>query len=256
MDLHVIDKAELRREFDRSEGSWHVLSREATWKALEEAVDAAFDEARQHGQIRKGDLRKAVTRHFVERVMRRARKVRRATRKPLVRELERTMNSVRQQRNLARRELDELRTVAASLEADVTSEEDRILYSEEERTFDRELRGKLQELQQRAADSVLDAAAVEELSAFVRTQRKRAVESGLVTDRERMAVLQRRIAKLNRTLTRAEQALRICAGKEGDRTAATALFRDLQGMAMEDPLGKAKVEILRNLFEENLEFRR
>lgn len=254
------DKEDLRHELFNAERSWHILSRKATWKALEEAVGSAFDEAKRNGTIRKSDLRTAVSRHFIETVVRRSRKVRAATRKKLLLELERSKNSVLQQRNRAHQELEDLRTRVVELKANLQRGADEVLYPEEEQSFDREVRDKIAELHHRRMKTglgiSLDAKSVEELTAFVRDQRHRAIEMGLAHDREAMAVLERRVSKLTTTLDRAEAALRILAGKSGDHTAAAALFRDLQGFAPDSPMEKAKVEILRTLFEENLEFRR
>ena len=259
---------ELEEEFHQTERSWHVLSREATWLALEQAVDGAFEECRQknsqeghlEGAIRQSELRGAIRRRFVELIVRRARKVKGATRRSLVVELERSKNLALKKRNAARRELEDLQAATRRLKESLARPKDDVLLPEEERSLDRELRAKIEELHRRrlatGSGLAFDPESVEELTAFVRDQRERALSLGLAQDRDAMAILERRISKLTGTLERAEHALATLARKTGDGTTVQELFRDLQGLALEEPLDGAKAEMLRVLFEENLEFRR
>jgi hypothetical protein len=250
---------DLGRAFSRVKRSWHVLSRQSTLKSIDEALDKAFAGAGVESKVTQDRLRRAVSRNFIQAALRRARTVQGATRKSLLHELESSKNSVLQSRNAAREELDELRDKAARLRAALDGDED-LSRSEDERALDRELEEKVSSLHlhntPQGPNLSLDPDSVAELTAFVRTQRRRALSLGMSHERKAIAILERRITKLNTTLGRSEEALRILAGKSHDHAAVTSLFRDLQGLVLDSPNGKAKVAALRVLFEENLEMQR
>jgi hypothetical protein len=250
---------DLGRAFSRVKRSWHVLSRQSTLKSIDEALEKAFAGAGVESKVTQDRLRRAVSRNFIQAALRRARTVQGATRKSLMHELESSKHSVLQSRNAARKELDELRDKAARLRGALDADEN-LPRTEEERALDLELEEKVSSLRLRnmkqGPDFSLSPDSIAELTAFVRAQRRRTLSLGLSQQRKAITILERRVTKLNSTLVRSEEALRILAGKSDDHAGAASVFRDLQGLALDSPDGKAKIAALRVLFEENLEMQR
>jgi len=101
------------------------------------------------------------------------------------------------------------------------------------------------ELQQRMLAVIADVA---------RSERRSTLEAEEAGRRDRVEVLERRIAKLHRALSEAENALHRV--HEREETGIESIFRSVQGLDMHDANAAAKLGMLTRIFEENRILRR
>lgn len=88
------------------------------------------------------------------------------------------------------------------------------------------------------------------------TARGSALESGRAESGARIQDLERRIAKLVQSLESTEQALKRVAKMAQVDSGLESIYRTVQGLDGEDPVAEAKKELMRAIFEKNLELYR
>ncbi|MCE9594299.1 MAG: hypothetical protein K8S98_08895 [Planctomycetes bacterium] len=88
------------------------------------------------------------------------------------------------------------------------------------------------------------------------TARGSALESGRAESGARIQDLERRIAKLVQSLESTEQVLKRVAKMAQSDSGLESIYRTVQGLDGLDPVGDAKKELMRAIFEKNLELYR
>ena len=235
-------------------GRWlRVLSRGAladlVGHAVERTVRSRLPEITRE---RVRDLRFASTREFFV-LSRRARRVRGLSKKEFMHELEVTQNALLREQRQARAEIDDLEARAAGLRV-ALDQRNGELGEEEDIALDRALEKDLRALLgERAAQAEDEIAAVIERTRQLRTL---ALERCFAEYRDRVDVLERRLAKLKESLAESEEAIAKLAAASGEDHGIPSIYRTVQGLAAESALRAAKIEMLRNIFESNYAFQK
>jgi len=237
-----------------SERWWNLLNREAVVEILAAAVRDGLAEV-EAGALAKDVLPQTIARTFLAEARQRARRVRGTTKRGFLLQLQRSRNSTLLQRDAALEELTDLQKKTAELRTSLENKA-QLLGRVEEQTLDEELARELERLNRRALLSSgggLEPASIEQLRKFVRKQRREALTLALSGYRERMGLLERRVSKLNSALTSTEQALQVLATKAQIDPGIASIFRTVQGISAGTPHQDVKREMLRVIFEANLE---
>lgn len=191
-----------------------------------------------------------------------ARSVHGMSRRDVLDELEHSNHDLVRARDRARIELEELKRESAAQRLHLAEAHDDLLRmvdggaaGREERAvarvtevFERARSGELplESLQARMKALVLETARLERRELLV----------GLTAERDRQIdLLERRIAKLNRSLELSEAALHELAARKSLDAGLASIYRTVQGLAADDPGAAEKRVLLEELFVANLRLR-
>ncbi len=233
-------------------GRWlRVLSRQELARALGESVEAVLLSRLDLSPRAARQLRWAVARAFFARTTARARRVRGLSRREFLRELERTHGDLLASRNRARaeltgleRRLEQARSSLATGELGVAQEQE--LADE----LSREIAALLASPPMNARDA---GAAIEALVQRERERRTAAFARSLEVQRMRIDVLERRVAKLRSALAQSEEDLAALLLRAEVDTGISSIYRQVQGLSTTGIFRAEKLELLRAIFEANLE---
>lgn len=178
----------------------------------------------------------------------RTRPVRALTRAEVLRELERTHGALLRERLEQADELLRLERALDRLRAPAVPP---ALEAPEEAELDEALRAELVALLGEERREALEA-----LVANQRQRRQVALAGALARERERIDVLERRIAKLRAAQREMEHALAELARRAELDGGLPSIYRSVQGLALDEPARQAKAEMLREVFEQNLRLQR
>ncbi len=228
----------------------NLVSRENLGPAIRRAASRALApyQERLSGRILLG-LRAAVERELMKGLRAESRKVRGMTKKEFLAQLEGSRDSiVRQSRSAAA----ELESIQAELERRRQAARDRKDAAE----LERDLKAELADLFAREGG---DVARLEELVIAASTKALAKAASQLADERahdERIEMLERRIAKLNKSLESAEKLIqKLYKVKEIDPGIAS-LYRGVQGLELNEEDFELKKEMLKGIFEANVTLRK
>ncbi|MEM7305570.1 MAG: hypothetical protein AAF682_02815 [Planctomycetota bacterium] len=208
------------------------------------------------------ELADALTSDLISALRREGQSVRGMTKRAFLVEMERSNHELLQARDKARRELDELRkeeTFQRQLLAET--------HSAVIRCADEGADGREQESLSRL-NALMDAVARgelsvedlrDEMSALVlesARRERRDILDAMTVERDRQVdMLERRIAKLNRSLELSEQAISDLASRKDVDEGIASIYRTVQGLSIHAPQAEKKRELLQEIFQSNVELR-
>ena len=222
-----------------------VVSRDHLLRSLSQAVEATLLEFSGLSEVARRTLGREIRRRFEGASLARARRVRGLTRAEALREFERAHGALRREHEETRRELAELEQslraaqVAASRAPGVALDTAALAGA---------LEADLQELLS-APDP---RAGVARVVGRESERRERAIAGALAQERDKAALLERRVAKMRAELATLERVL-----SELERRAATdegvaSIYRTVQGLSASEPERDVKGELMRQIFEANV----
>jgi hypothetical protein len=177
--------------------------------------------------------------------------VRALSRGEFLRELEGTQRELLLERARAERELAGLRQRLEGVRARLESGE---LAEDDERRLTEELGLDLKALLAGAPGD--RPALVAGVLQRERERRQAALARALTGHRERIDVLERRVAKLRASLAQMEEELGNLAARVGQDDGIASIYRQVQGLSFQETQRQAKLGLLRAIFEANLELQR
>ena len=243
-----------------------VLGRQSTTEALRDALHAALQ---RHGQdlhpLHAARIRRDVVEAFASLSRAGGRTVRGVSKSEFLRKLDRARHNALVERDLACGELRELEAKSQRLREALADHPDKLpaeterqldagfeavvreAFEARARSADGSVAGELHELQECCVRAVLERARVE---------RHDLVREQLAGYESQIEKLQRRLAKLKKSLEQTEEVLaQVVQAKHVDEIGLSSIYRDVQGLSPYDELYAYKQEMLRDIFEANVELR-
>lgn len=131
---------------------------------------------------------------------------------------------------------------------------------EEEELWGRNLVSKVLELFQHEPDQSEGVLRLEkEVIALLKTElaawSQTSSASKLLESQRQIEMLERRVSKLTESLQATEAALKQIAAAKGIDLGLASIFRDVQGLSLDDAMLEAKRQMLKNIFEANMALR-
>lgn len=235
-----------------------LITRDALGRIVRTAVDRSLDRA----PIRRGELSAALVLEILRAVRREGRSVQGMSRSDVLEELERANHELVQERDRAQRQLDELNAQAVIQRRMLAETHDAMVAIVDGGAAEREEHalGAIEQVFDRAREEGMSLEALREhvnrlVLAAARRERQEVID-GLGAERDRQIdVLERRLAKLNKSLELSEQALRELAARKDVDPGIASLYRSVQGLDLSDPNAGRKQEVLEQVFLANVELR-
>jgi hypothetical protein len=188
-------------------------------------------------------LRRDALGRFASLLESRSRRVRAMTKTEHLKELEQTHGELWRQRAERQAELDHLGEQLVQARREVSE-----LTADEELALGEALRADLEQLLQ----SSTPQAGVAMVVARERARRASAVKIALLRERERIDLLERRLAKQRAAIEQMERSLVDLARRAELDPGVPSIYRDVQGLSAEEADRAAKLELLRTIFEQNV----
>jgi uncharacterized coiled-coil protein SlyX len=188
-------------------------------------------------------LRRDALGRFAHLMQARTRRVRAMTKAEHLSELEQTHGELWRARATQREELDTLGEQLRQVRREVSE-----LTPEEELELGEALRADLVKL----LASSTPQAGVAEVVARERVRRSEAVKAALLRERERIDLLERRLAKQRGAIEKMERSLVELARRAELDPGVPSIYREVQGLSGEEADRQAKLELLRSIFEQNV----
>lgn len=231
-----------------SPGRWLRLVRRDDFSRL---MGAAIEGTLvRRGRIAPGTaraLRRDALGRFAALLQFRSRRVRAMTKEEHLRELEQTHGELWRERTQRREELDQLGEQLFQARREVSE-----LTPDEELALGEALRADLQKL----LASNTPQAEIATVIANERGRRAEAVKAALLRERERIDLLERRLAKQRTAIAQMERSLVELARRAEIDLGLPSIYREVQGLSVEEQDRENKLELLRTIFEQNLTLRK
>ena len=237
---------------------WSILPRDFVREALERSLtDALGPHQETLGQDAVEEARQEASRLFLRAARQRARRVRGVTRSQVIEELREAHDELVTSRDRAQAELDDLESRTRLLRSNLEDTQPRLdedVQGRLDASHEEQLRTLLKRYGRKANKRTDELVA--ELLEVGRKQQHEAMTEALAAYPERIALLERRMAKLKIALWRTEKSLRDLAGRADGVEGKASIFKSVQGLERADPMFLAKSGALRTLFEENVKLRK
>jgi len=227
-------------------GRWlRVLSRDEFTRMMGAAVEAALIERGELVPGRARMLGRDALRRFAGLVRLRARRVRGVSREDFMRELEKTHGTLVRDRQELKSEISQLEGQVRGAQAAMKGPR---LDAAQAAELEIALRRDLEELLGRSASPQ----ALDEILRRERARLERTLEHALATERERVDLLERRLTKLRAAMAEQEREIAELARRAQLDPGVPSIYRDVQGLSLEELEREAKAKLLQLIFEQNL----
>jgi polyhydroxyalkanoate synthesis regulator phasin len=231
-------------------GRWlRLVSRADFARLMGAAIESALVRTGGIEPERARSLRRDALARFSARLREGARRVRALTKTEHLAELEREHGKLLRRRQVWTAELTELERELAEVRAGSTT---RVLTASEQELLGQALEADVRELLRAGASAV----ALSALLAREAGRRERALTTVQARERERIDLLERRVAKLCAEIQRMEGRLAELARRAEIDPGLPSVYRTVQGLDQAAPQSAAKAAMLTRIFEQNLALQR